>query len=86
MMKTWKFLKISNPRRPQDFSKNQASWALPKEEEADIFVEDKLFATLDTCTKQFTLPNNQKILSIISFMKTFIYQRKTRKGFGENQS
>ncbi|MCH9632600.1 MAG: GTPase HflX [Chlamydiae bacterium] len=32
--------------------------------EADILVEDKLFATLDTSTKQFTMPNNQKILLI----------------------
>lgn len=32
--------------------------------DAGIFVEDKLFATLDTTTRQFTLPNNQKILLI----------------------
>jgi GTPase len=32
--------------------------------DAGIFVEDKLFATLDTTTRQFTLENNQKILLI----------------------
>ena len=32
--------------------------------EANILAEDKLFATLDTTTKKFTLPNNQKILLI----------------------
>ncbi len=32
--------------------------------DADVFVEDTLFATLDTATKQYTLPNNQKILLI----------------------
>lgn len=32
--------------------------------EANILVEDKLFATLDTTTKKFTLPNNQKILLV----------------------
>lgn len=31
---------------------------------ADVLVEDKLFATLDTATKQFTLPDNQKVLLI----------------------
>lgn len=31
---------------------------------ADVLVEDKLFATLDTSTKQFKLPNNQKILLV----------------------
>jgi len=30
--------------------------------EAGIFTEDKLFATLDTTTRKFTLPNNQDIL------------------------
>lgn len=30
--------------------------------DADVFVEDKLFATLDTTTRKFTLPNNQEIL------------------------
>ncbi|NGX46325.1 MAG: GTPase HflX [Chlamydiae bacterium] len=30
--------------------------------EADVFVEDKLFATLDPTTRKFTLPNNQEIL------------------------
>jgi GTP-binding protein HflX len=32
--------------------------------DADVLVEDKLFATLDTTTRQFTLPNNQQILLI----------------------
>ncbi len=32
--------------------------------EADVFVEDKLFATLDTTTKKYTLPNRQEILLI----------------------
>lgn len=32
--------------------------------EADVFVEDKLFATLDTTTRKFTLSNNQEILLI----------------------
>lgn len=31
---------------------------------ADILVEDKLFATLDTTTRKFTLPNRQEILLI----------------------
>lgn len=31
---------------------------------ANVFVEDKLFATLDTTTRKFTLPNNQDILII----------------------
>lgn len=30
--------------------------------EAGVFVEDKLFATLDPTTRKFTLPNNQEIL------------------------
>lgn len=30
--------------------------------DAKVFVEDKLFATLDTTTRKFTLPNNQEIL------------------------
>lgn len=30
--------------------------------EAGIFTEDKLFATLDTTTRKFTLPNNQEVL------------------------
>jgi GTP-binding protein HflX len=29
---------------------------------ADVLVEDKLFATLDTTTRKYTLPNNQEIL------------------------
>ncbi len=32
--------------------------------QADILVEDKLFATLDTTTRKFTLPNRQEILLI----------------------
>lgn len=32
--------------------------------EAKVFVEDKLFATLDTTTRKFTLPNSQDILLI----------------------
>ncbi len=30
--------------------------------EADVLIEDKLFATLDTTTRKFTLPNKQEIL------------------------
>lgn len=32
--------------------------------DAKVFIEDKLFATLDTTTRKFTLPNNQDILLI----------------------
>jgi len=32
--------------------------------DAHVFVEDMLFATLDTTTRQFTLPNHQKILLV----------------------
>lgn len=32
--------------------------------DANVFVEDKLFATLDTTTRKFMLPNNQEILLI----------------------
>lgn len=32
--------------------------------DANVFVENKLFATLDTTTRKFTLPNNQDILFI----------------------
>lgn len=32
--------------------------------DAGVFVEDKLFATLDTTTRKYTLPNNQDILLI----------------------
>jgi len=32
--------------------------------QADVLVEDKLFATLDTTTRKFTLPNKQEILLI----------------------
>ena len=31
---------------------------------ADILVEDKLFSTLDTTSRKFTLPNHQKIILI----------------------
>jgi GTP-binding protein HflX len=31
---------------------------------ADVFVEDKLFATLDTTTRKFSLPNRQEILLV----------------------
>ncbi len=32
--------------------------------DANVFVEDKLFATLDTTTRKYMLPNNQEILMI----------------------
>ena len=32
--------------------------------DADVLVEDKLFATLDTTTRKFVLPNNQEILLV----------------------
>jgi len=32
--------------------------------EADVLIEDKLFATLDTTTRKFSLPNHQEILLI----------------------
>ncbi len=32
--------------------------------QADVFVEDKLFATLDTTTRKFMLPNRQEVLLI----------------------
>lgn len=32
--------------------------------DADVFIEDKLFATLDTTTRKYALPNNQDILLI----------------------
>ncbi|MFT4552394.1 MAG: GTP-binding protein HflX [Chlamydiales bacterium] len=32
--------------------------------DAEVFVEDKLFATLDTTTRKFTLPNKQDILLV----------------------
>lgn len=39
--------------------------------EAEVLVEDKLFATLDTTTRKYTLPNNQEILLIdtVGFIK-----------------
>ncbi|MBS0636399.1 MAG: GTPase HflX [Verrucomicrobia bacterium] len=32
--------------------------------EADVYIEDKLFATLDTTTRKYVLPNNQEVLFI----------------------
>ncbi|MDN3504711.1 MAG: GTPase HflX [Rhabdochlamydiaceae bacterium] len=32
--------------------------------DADVLMEDKLFATLDTTTRQYTLPNNQHVLLV----------------------
>jgi GTP-binding protein HflX len=32
--------------------------------QADVYVEDKLFATLDTTTRKYVLPNNQEVLFI----------------------
>jgi len=32
--------------------------------QADVFIEDKLFATLDTTTRKFSLPDNQEVLLI----------------------
>jgi GTPase len=39
--------------------------------EADVFVEDKLFATLDPTTRKFTLPNRQEVLltDTVGFIK-----------------
>ncbi len=43
---------------------------------AGVFVEDKLFATLDTTTRKFTLPNNQEILLIdtVGFIRKLPHQ------------
>jgi len=43
---------------------------------ADVFAEDKLFSTLDTTTRKFLLPNNQKILLIdtVGFIKKLPHQ------------
>ena len=43
---------------------------------AGVFVEDKLFATLDTTTRKFTLPNNQDILLIdtVGFIRKLPHQ------------
>jgi GTP-binding protein HflX len=43
---------------------------------ADVFIEDKLFATLDTTTRKFVLPNNQEIL----FIDTVGFIRKIPHG------
>jgi GTPase len=43
---------------------------------ASVLVEDKLFATLDTTTRKFTLPNNQAILLIdtVGFIRKLPHQ------------
>lgn len=43
---------------------------------ADVLVEDKLFATLDTTTRKFTLPNGQHILLIdtVGFIRKIPHQ------------
>lgn len=44
--------------------------------QAEVLVEDKLFATLDTTTRQFILPNKQKILLIdtVGFIRKIPHQ------------
>jgi GTP-binding protein HflX len=44
--------------------------------DADVLVEDKLFATLDTTTRKFTLPNRQSILLIdtVGFIRKIPHQ------------
>lgn len=44
--------------------------------DADVLVEDKLFATLDTTTRKFILPNNQQILLIdtVGFIRKIPHQ------------
>lgn len=44
--------------------------------QADVLVEDKLFATLDPTTRKFTLPNNQSILLIdtVGFIRKIPHQ------------
>jgi GTP-binding protein HflX len=44
--------------------------------DADVLVEDKLFATLDTTTRKFTLPNKQNILLIdtVGFIRKIPHQ------------
>lgn len=44
--------------------------------DAGVLVEDKLFATLDTTTRKFTLPNNQDILLIdtVGFIRKIPHQ------------
>lgn len=43
---------------------------------ADVLVEDKLFATLDTTTRKFTLPNSQPVLLIdtVGFIRKIPHQ------------
>ncbi len=43
---------------------------------AGVFVEDKLFATLDTTTRKFTLPNNQEVLLVdtVGFIRKLPHQ------------
>lgn len=44
--------------------------------DADVLVEDKLFATLDTTTRRFVLPNKQKILLVdtVGFIRKIPHQ------------
>jgi GTP-binding protein HflX len=44
--------------------------------EAGVFVEDKLFATLDTTTRKYLLPNNQEVLLIdtVGFIRKLPHQ------------
>lgn len=44
--------------------------------DADVLIEDKLFATLDTTTRKFILPNNQQILLIdtVGFIRKIPHQ------------
>jgi GTP-binding protein HflX len=44
--------------------------------QAKVFVEDKLFATLDTTTRKFTLSNNQEVLLIdtVGFIRKLPHQ------------
>ncbi len=44
--------------------------------QAGVFVEDKLFATLDTTTRKFTLPNHQDILLVdtVGFIRKLPHQ------------
>src|SRR5690606_20300450 len=44
--------------------------------DADVFVEDKLFATLDTKTRKFVLDNNQELLLVdtVGFIRKLPHQ------------
>lgn len=44
--------------------------------QADVLVEDKLFATLDTTTRRFALPNNQEVLitDTVGFIRKLPHQ------------